>query len=137
MLLTTGLTFLVCLHLQLSTASLPAHPSRRQLLGCVLAVEGGAIATFLALDLLLWFVAFEIVLVPMWAIIRFWGDDHDLAARRDAAMRFVLFTAFGSHPAAARASCWSRPTRAPATSSRSPTSTATASRTASRSPPPR
>jgi NADH-quinone oxidoreductase subunit M len=32
----------------------------------------------------------------MWAIIRFWGDDHDLAARRDAAMRFVLFTAFGS-----------------------------------------
>jgi NADH-quinone oxidoreductase subunit M len=96
-LLTAGLTFLVCVHLQLSQSSLPAqHPGLRQLLGCVLAVEGGAIATFLALDLLLWFVAFEIVLVPMWAIIRFWGDDHDRAARRDAAMRFVLFTAFGS-----------------------------------------
>ena len=62
----------------------------------MLAVEGGALATFLSLDLLLWFIAFEIVLVPMWAIIRFWGDDHDPAARRDAAMRFVLFTAFGS-----------------------------------------
>ena len=96
-LLTAGLTFLVCLHLQLSQSSLPQHhPGLRPLLDCVLAVEGGAIATFLALDLLLWFVAFEIVLVPMWAVIRFWGDDHDLAARRDAAMRFVLFTAFGS-----------------------------------------
>jgi NADH-quinone oxidoreductase subunit M len=99
-LLTTGLTFLVCLHLQLSetaeSAVTAAQPGRRQLLGCVLAVETGAVATFLALDLLLWFVAFEVVLVPMWAIIRFWGDDHDLAARRDAATRFVLFTAFGS-----------------------------------------
>jgi NADH-quinone oxidoreductase subunit M len=96
-LLTAGLTFLVCLQLQLSQASLPArHPGRRQLLGCVLAVEGGALGTFLALDLLLWFVAFEVVLVPMWAIIRFWGDEHDLAARRDAGLRFVLFTALGS-----------------------------------------
>ena len=103
-LLTAGLTFLVCLHLQLSQslAAAARHPGLRQLLGCVLAVEGGAIATFLALDLLLWFVAFEIVLVPMWAIIRFWGDDHDPAARRDAAMRFVLFTALGSTAAAAR-----------------------------------
>jgi NADH-quinone oxidoreductase subunit M len=94
-LLTTGLTFLVCLHLQLSPA-VPAIRHRRQLLACVLAVETGAVATFLAQDLLLWFVAFEIVLVPMWAVIRFWGDDHDPAARRDAAMRFVLFTAIGS-----------------------------------------
>ncbi len=61
----------------------------------MLAVETGAVATFLAQDLLLWFVAFEVVLVPMWAVIRFWGDDHDPAARRDAAMRFVLFTAVG------------------------------------------
>jgi NADH-quinone oxidoreductase subunit M len=96
-LLTAGLTFLVCLQLQLSQGSLPArHPGRRQLLGCVLAVEGGALGTFLALDLFLWFVAFEVVLVPMWAIIRFWGDDHDVAARRDAGLRFVLFTALGS-----------------------------------------
>ncbi len=34
--------------------------------------------------------------MPMWAVIRFWGDDHDPAARRDAALRFVLFTALGS-----------------------------------------
>lgn len=96
-LLTAGLTFLVCLQLQLSDRSLPAdHPGRRQLLGCILAVEAGALGTFLALDLLLWFVAFEVVLVPMWAIIRLWGDDHDIAARRDASMRFVLFTALGS-----------------------------------------
>ncbi|MFL6101390.1 MAG: NuoM family protein [Actinomycetales bacterium] len=96
-LLTAGLTSLVCLQLQLSQRSLPArHPGLRQLLGCILAVEAGALGTFLALDLLLWFVAFEVVLVPMWAIIRFWGDDHDPAARRDAGLRFVLFTALGS-----------------------------------------
>jgi NADH-quinone oxidoreductase subunit M len=41
-------------------------------------------------------VAFEVVLVPMWAVIRWWGDPHDEAGRRDAAARFVLYTALGS-----------------------------------------
>ena len=73
----------------------------------MLAVEGGALATFTALDLLLFFVAFETVLVPMWFVIALWGDDRQPAgsrpprlggeaARRDAANRFVLYTALGS-----------------------------------------
>ena len=80
------------------------------LVACVLAVEGGAIATFTALDLLLFFVAFEVVLIPMWFVVAFWGDDTQPAvlrppaaplpggeaARRDAANRFVLYTATGS-----------------------------------------
>ena len=30
---------------------------------------------FTARDLLLFFVAFEVVLVPMWFVVAFWGDD--------------------------------------------------------------
>jgi len=80
------------------------------LMACFLAVEGGALATFTALDLILFYVAFEIVLVPMWFVIALWGDDKQpprprprstplpggRAARTDAAWRFVLFTAVGS-----------------------------------------
>ena len=80
------------------------RPACAALVACVLAVEGGAIATFTALDLLLFFVAFETVLIPMWFVIALWGDDRQPAgsgrarpggeaARRDAANRFVLYTA--------------------------------------------
>lgn len=74
----------------------PEGGSTRSLVVCLLVVEGGALATFTASDLVLFFVAFEVVLVPMWAIIGRWGDAHDLAGRRDAAARFVLYTALGS-----------------------------------------
>jgi NADH-quinone oxidoreductase subunit M len=42
------------------------------------------------------FVAFEIVLVPMWVLITRFGDPHSPAARRDAGARFILYTGFGS-----------------------------------------
>ncbi|HEX8496630.1 MAG TPA: NADH-quinone oxidoreductase subunit M [Actinomycetales bacterium] len=74
----------------------PEGGSVRSLVVCLLVVQAGAVATFLAADLILFFVAFEVVLVPMWAIIRWWGDPHDASARRDGAARFVLFTALGS-----------------------------------------
>lgn len=64
--------------------------------GCLLLVEGGALATFCAGDAILFFVAFEIVLVPMWALIARFGDPHDRAARSAAGARFILYTAFGS-----------------------------------------
>ena len=74
----------------------PPGGSVRSLVVCLLVVEAGALATFTAADLVLFFVAFETVLVPMWAVIRWWGDSHDDAGRRDAAARFVLYTALGS-----------------------------------------
>jgi len=106
-LLTAALTVLVCGHLV--RAVVPGGPVRL-LVVCVLTVAGGAIGTFVALDLLLFFVAFETVLIPMWFVIGGWGDtgQRELArgrgaprpggqaARRDAATRFVLFTAAGS-----------------------------------------
>lgn len=58
----------------------------------VLLLEVGALGTFLALDLVLFFVFFELVLVPMWALIRWWGGT---GARRSATT-FVLYTLLGS-----------------------------------------
>ena len=47
---------------------------------------------FVALDLVLFFVFFEIVLVPMYFLIAGWGHEN----RRYAAMKFFLFTMAGS-----------------------------------------
>ncbi len=64
---------------------------------CLLLVEAGALATFFARDALLFFVAFEVVLVPMWVLISRFGDPHaSEQARADASNRFVLFTVLGS-----------------------------------------
>jgi NADH-quinone oxidoreductase subunit M len=63
---------------------------------CLLLVELGALATFYARDAVLFFVSFELVLVPMWVLITRFGDQHRAAARADAGGRFVLYTAFGS-----------------------------------------
>lgn len=65
-------------------------------LGAVLLATGGALATFAARDAILFFVAFELVLIPVWVLIHRFGDRHDEAARRDAGLRFVLFTVSGS-----------------------------------------
>jgi len=54
------------------------------------------LGTFLALDLLLFFVFFEVVLVPMWFVIAQWGDDTVPGGRRRAANVFILYTVLGS-----------------------------------------
>lgn len=63
---------------------------------CLLLVEFGALATFYARDAVLFFVAFELVLVPMWVLITRFGDPHQPVERARAGGRFVLYTAFGS-----------------------------------------
>ncbi|WP_344488268.1 NADH-quinone oxidoreductase subunit M [Glycomyces endophyticus] len=59
----------------------------------LLAVQAAATLVFLADNLVLFFIAFEAVLLPMWAIIHRFGDP---AARRRAAAKFALFTVAGS-----------------------------------------
>ena len=94
-LLTALLTVGVVLHTLYGPP--PQGGSRSTLLGCVLLVEAGALGTFLARDALLFFVAFEVVLVPMWVLIRRFGDHHRTdAVRADAAGRFIFFTVLGS-----------------------------------------
>ncbi len=58
----------------------------------MLILETGVLGVFLALDLLVFFAFFEIVLIPMYLLIAMWGSEN----RAYASMKFVLFTAFGS-----------------------------------------
>ncbi len=57
-----------------------------------LLLQGALTATFAALDLVLFFVAFELVLIPMFFIIGVWGYE----GRRYAALKFLLYSLFGS-----------------------------------------
>jgi NADH-quinone oxidoreductase subunit M len=61
-------------------------------LGLLLALEAGLLATFLAQDLLVFFVAWEAVLLPMVLLLLVFGG----AQRRRAAMTFFLYTMAGS-----------------------------------------
>jgi NADH-quinone oxidoreductase subunit M len=90
-LLTTLLTLLCMLSL------LWAPPPRaRALVAWLLLLETGVVGTFVALDLVLFFVFFEVVLIPMWFVIADWGDPKDPAGRRRAATVFLLLTVTGS-----------------------------------------
>ena len=57
-----------------------------------LMLEAGLIGVFLALDLFLFFVFFEVILVPMAFIIGIWGSER----RIYAAVKFFIYTALGS-----------------------------------------
>ncbi|NNG38921.1 NADH-quinone oxidoreductase subunit M [Flexivirga sp. ID2601S] len=64
--------------------------------GCLLLVIGGGIATFIVQDAISFFLAFEVVLVPMWVLINRFGDPRDAGERARAATTFVLYTVLGS-----------------------------------------
>ncbi|QBF46994.1 complex I subunit 4 family protein [Janibacter limosus] len=74
----------------------PRSGSQATFVGCLLITLAGAVATFAARDALLFVVAFELVLVPMWVLITRFGDERDPQARREAGARFVLYTGLGS-----------------------------------------
>jgi NADH-quinone oxidoreductase subunit M len=82
-------TLLVPIALAASTAI--AH-RRKEFVAYTLLLEAGLIGVFLALDLFLFFVFFEAILVPMYFIIGIWGGEK----RIYAAVKFFLYTAFGS-----------------------------------------
>src|SRR4249919_3609842 len=58
----------------------------------MLVLQMGMAGTFIAQDLILFFVFFEIVLLPMYFMIGVWGGEQ----RRYASLKFILFTLFGS-----------------------------------------
>ena len=87
--LTGLLTALCCAY---TMWRVPAGGSGRTLVALLLVLETGILGTFLALDLILFFLFFEVVLLPMYAVIAGWGG----ADRRRAARKFVLYTLFGS-----------------------------------------
>ncbi len=64
----------------------------REFFALVLALEAGMIGTFLVLDLLLFYVFWEAMLIPMYLLIGVWGGHR----RVYAALKFFLYTMAGS-----------------------------------------
>ncbi|MEV6351991.1 complex I subunit 4 family protein [Streptomyces hydrogenans] len=87
--LTALLTFLCALY---SYFKMPQGPSPKAFVALLLVLEAGTLATFAVLDLVLFFLAFEMVLVPMYFLIARWGGE----GRRAAAGKFILYTLLGS-----------------------------------------
>jgi NADH-quinone oxidoreductase subunit M len=70
----------------------PEPHNPKAFLALILLLETGMVGTFLALDLVLFFIFFEIVLLPMFFMIGVWGGPN----REYASIKFFLFTLFGS-----------------------------------------
>ncbi len=81
----------------------PKNPKAFLMLMLILAT--GMNGTFVALDLVLFFIFFEVVLLPMYFMIGIWGDrsmrkipgfSKEIEMRLYASIKFFLFTLFGS-----------------------------------------
>ena len=95
LLLTTLLTALCLFYAQRTNAG---SDRARPFTALLLVLEIGMIGTFEALDLLLFFVFFELVLIPMYGLISHWGSDapNGGATRQRSATKFILYTLLGS-----------------------------------------
>jgi NADH-quinone oxidoreductase subunit M len=71
---------------------IPEPGKPKAFLALVLLLETGMTGTFIALDLILFFIFWEIVLVPMYFMIGIWGGPR----REYASVKFFLYTLFGS-----------------------------------------
>src|SRR5438552_2973170 len=71
---------------------LPPPGRPKAFLALILLLETGMAGTFVAFDLVLFFVFWELVLVPMYFLIAVWGSSN----REYAAIKFFLYTLFGS-----------------------------------------
>jgi NADH-quinone oxidoreductase subunit M len=68
----------------------PGNPKAFVIL--MLVLQTGMAGTFIARDLILFFVFFELVLLPMYFMIGVWGGEN----RQYASLKFFLYTMFGS-----------------------------------------
>ncbi|MDD2943456.1 MAG: NADH-quinone oxidoreductase subunit M, partial [bacterium] len=84
--LTTLLTMLVIM------GSGSVQKQVRGYIASLLLLETGVIGAFAALDLISFYVFWELMLIPMYFIIGIWGGQR----RVYAALKFVLYTALGS-----------------------------------------
>jgi NADH-quinone oxidoreductase subunit M len=76
----------------LAIVGIDAHHDEKPYLAWLLMLQAGVMGSFLSLDLFLFFIFFEIVLVPMYFLIGGWGYEN----RVYAATKFFLYTMFGS-----------------------------------------
>src|SRR4051812_4898733 len=87
--LTFALTVLCAIY---SWRFIPNPGKTKGFLALMLLLETGMAGTFIAFDLILFFVFWELVLVPMYFLIGIWGSTN----REYAAIKFFLYTLFGS-----------------------------------------
>jgi NAD(P)H-quinone oxidoreductase subunit 4 len=85
-LLTSFITSLACL------AAWPVTFKPRLFYFLLLAMDGGQIAVFAVQDLLLFFLAWELELIPVYLLLAIWGGKK----RQYAATKFILYTAGSS-----------------------------------------
>jgi NADH-quinone oxidoreductase subunit M len=90
MLLLSAFITLLCIVYSWNHFPEPHNP--KAFLALILILEIGMNGTFIAQDLILFFVFFEIVLLPMFFMIGVWGGPN----REYASIKFFLFTLFGS-----------------------------------------
>jgi NADH-quinone oxidoreductase subunit M len=83
-------TFLVPLALLSSWGGIARR--EREFLIAMLTLESGMIGVFVAMDLFLFYVFWEVMLVPMYFLIGVWGGER----RVYAAVKFVIYTVLGS-----------------------------------------
>lgn len=73
-------------------ASFPIEKSVKGYYSLFLLLTASMIGVFLSLDLFLFYVFFEVMLLPMYFLIGIWGGEN----REYAAIKFLLYTLFGS-----------------------------------------
>ena len=85
-------SFLTLLCVIYSWNHFPEPHNPKAFLALIMLLEVGLNGTFVAQDLILFFIFFELVLLPMFFMIGVWGGPN----REYAAIKFFLFTMFGS-----------------------------------------
>ncbi|HET7235067.1 MAG TPA: NADH-quinone oxidoreductase subunit M [Actinomycetota bacterium] len=88
-LLTFVLSFLCAIY---TWRFVPKPGKTKAFLALMLLLETGMAGTFIAFDLILFFIFWELVLVPMYFLIGIWGSEN----REYASIKFFLYTLFGS-----------------------------------------
>ena len=64
----------------------------REFIAAMLVLEAGMLGAFLAIDLFLFYVSWEVMLIPMYLLIGIWGGQRRLYA----SIKFVIYTMVGS-----------------------------------------
>lgn len=83
-------TFLVPLTLWATAHAIEKHT--REFIVAVLVLEAGMLGAFLSLDVFLFYVFWEVMLIPMYLLIGIWGGQRRLYA----SIKFVIYTMVGS-----------------------------------------
>jgi proton-translocating NADH-quinone oxidoreductase chain M len=73
-------------------ASWDVRSNLKQYFAALFVAEVGMLGVFAAQDLILFYVFFEITLIPMYLLVGVWGDEN----RRPAAIKFFIYTFLGS-----------------------------------------